>query len=214
MDSIKTSARLSTTPPKGIFTDKFFDTDKQDPGKSNTLSTFNGLVFLPMTLTKDTLDNANNLTAQTLAFTEEEIVVQSKYSAAMKINPFATYTPPQPVVIDVKISQEIKDYIDGLMVGTTNPDPGAWIPSPDTPPIDPGTGTPKPAATGINYNQALSALLAAKGKTQLTPKGQANLLTTFVKAGAAGVTVSSVTVGRHTVTENSPTLVTATKKKG
>ena len=215
VDSIKTSARLSTTPPKGIFTDKFFDTDKQDPGKSNTLSTFNGLVFLPMTLTKDTLDNANNLTAQTLAFTEEEIVVQSKYSAAMKINPFATYTPPEPAVIDVKISQEIKDYIDGLMVGTTNPDPGAWIPSPDTPPIDPDTGTPKPAATGLNYAQTLSALLAAKGKTELTPKGQANLLSTFAKAESSGVTLTSVTIGGHTASiPPSGTVVQATKKKG
>jgi hypothetical protein len=168
-----------------------------------------------MTLTKDTLDNANNLTAQTLAFTEEEIVVQSKYSAAMKINPFATYTPPQPAVIDVKISQEIKDYIDGLMVGTTNPDPGAWIPSPDTPPIDPTTGTPKPAATGLNYAQTLAALLAAKGKTELTPKGQANLLSTFAKAESSGVTLTSVTIGRHTGSiPPSGTVVQVTKKKG
>lgn len=211
VDSIKSGA---TT--KGIFTDNFYDDSKLDLNRTNTLKVFNKLLTLPMTLTKDELDNANNENFQTLNYTTEEIVVQSSYSGAIKINPYATYTPPEPVRLDIKISQEIKDYIDSLLLGAENPNPDAWLPNPDLPPVDPVIDTPKPdPKSTFGINEARAAILAAKGKTELTPRGEAKLQKAFITGAASGSTVVSVVLGNLKSTIDIPAgTVTNSKKKG
>ena len=212
IDSIQEGASTN-----GIFVDTFVDRDKEDSGKTNNLLTFNQLVTLPVTLTKDELEevNENNKAFQSLDFTLEDIVVQGQSTSTIRINPYATYTPPEPVRLDIRLTQEVKDYVNSLIVNARNPAPSSWMPTPSLPPVvtvpsnqpiqgDLPISIPDPDPRSA-IDIARDAALAVKGKTKLGNKAERKLQRAFIRSAQSGSSVVQVRLGKHQTNINTST---------
>ncbi|OKP66775.1 DUF4815 domain-containing protein [Ensifer adhaerens] len=91
-ERLKTDASSREVAAKrGVFVDPFLDDDMRDQGEPQTAASFGGKLRLP--IHGRTHDFPALTTVRHLPFTTEVLISQLRESGAMKINPYATFTP-------------------------------------------------------------------------------------------------------------------------
>ncbi len=91
-ERLKTDAKARAPgSSRGVFVDNFDDDDMRDQGIPQTGAVFGGKLTLPIRATVHEFPTFNGI--RFLDFTDTSVIVQNRRSAAMKINPYATYTP-------------------------------------------------------------------------------------------------------------------------
>lgn len=194
------NATLAGASNAGIFTDAFTDTDKTDAGKTQTLKIVDNTLTIPLTLTRGNLDNVNNQSFSTLTAADEVILDQSQKTAAVKINPFATFTAKVPITTDSPIDHQVDDTSDDTIIGVSNPDPIRIVIDPSYPVVIPSNGgtvpdpiTPDPVHR-LGLTELRDLIKDTKGINKLQPKGKAKTLAIVTKLNA-GETLGVVKIG-------------------
>ncbi|MBQ4844947.1 DUF4815 domain-containing protein [Pseudoalteromonas sp. MMG005] len=75
----------------GVFVDPFLDDDLRDEHIAQTAAIIDGELLLPIDVTVNALDNAND--AQLLPYELEDVLAQTSQTGTMKVNPYQAFEP-------------------------------------------------------------------------------------------------------------------------
>lgn len=79
---------------RGQFVDAFFDNDQRNQTLPNDMAILSGLLMLPITAEAQPPDNyGNSLRHHLLPYQHEIVILQDKYTACTKINPYQAFEP-------------------------------------------------------------------------------------------------------------------------
>lgn len=190
----------------GIFTDKFSDDTKSDLGVPQTATIVDDLLTLPTTITSEDLDNTNNEEFQTLDFTLEEIIDQSSTTGSIKINPFATFTPPDPISVDIKFDHRVQDFVEQAIANAFNNRPTSYGSKTEPPRITNIPGSANviteppilPVSKRSTFTETRALVLNSKGKKKLRPKGRRQLIRLQSKINS-GENITVARIGKHKI---------------
>lgn len=196
----------------GGFVDTFETDVKQDLGKTNDCRLVDRTLTHEIVVNYDKLDNTNNETFHSLPYNNEVIASQPSSSGAIKINPFATFTPPKPIIADIRLDPRVSEFIEETISNVVNTKADAWVPRVSPPRIvnNPGIVTapnaprifprpePAPPAERMEFSETKALVLNAKGKKRLNAQGKRQLVRLQTKINS-GETVTKATIGKHVI---------------
>lgn len=198
----------------GGFIDTFETNVKQDSGKTNNARLVDKTLTHNVAVDFSHLDNANNEQFHSLDYTHEVIASQTSSSGAIKINPFATFTPPKPIIADIRLDPRVSEFIEETITNAINTKADSWVPR-DVPPritnppssgggssapvdeVDVQPETP-PVQERMTFAETKALVLNAKGKNKLNPQGKRQLVKLQAKINS-GQTVTKATIGKHVI---------------